>query len=59
VAAWFPDCKFCLVKNHKIAKNSATTKAGAKISTDLESSEFKKFFDVCLTKLQTQANFMQ
>jgi hypothetical protein len=29
VAAWFPDmfCNFYVVKNHKIAKNSATTKA--------------------------------
>jgi hypothetical protein len=27
VAAWFPDmfCKFCLVKNHKIAENSMAT----------------------------------
>jgi hypothetical protein len=52
VAAWFPDCNFYLVKNHKIAKNSATTKAGAKISTDLESSEFQKIFDECLTKFK-------
>jgi hypothetical protein len=30
VAAWFPDmfCNFYLTKNHKIAKNSTTTKAG-------------------------------
>ncbi len=29
MAAWFPDvfCKFYLVINHKIAKNSTTTKA--------------------------------
>jgi len=29
VAAWFPDmyCKFNLAKNHKVANNSATTKA--------------------------------
>jgi hypothetical protein len=41
VAAWFPDtfCNFYLVKNHKIAKNSATIKAKEKISTDLESLE--------------------
>jgi hypothetical protein len=34
VAAWFPDmfCNFYLVKNHKIAKNSTTTKAREKIS---------------------------
>jgi hypothetical protein len=39
VASWFPD-KFCnlyLVKNHKIVKNSTTTKAREKIITDLES----------------------
>jgi hypothetical protein len=42
VAAWFHDmfCNFYLVKNHKIAKNSATIKAGEKRSTDLESLEF-------------------
>ncbi len=42
VAAWFPDmfCNFYLVKNHKITKNSTTTKAGEKISTYLESLEF-------------------
>jgi hypothetical protein len=30
--SWFPDmfCNFYLVKNHKIAKNSETTKAGEK-----------------------------
>jgi hypothetical protein len=31
---------FYLVKNHKIANNSATTEATEKISTDLESLEF-------------------
>jgi hypothetical protein len=32
VAAWFPDIfsKFCLVKNHKIAKNLTTPKAREK-----------------------------
>ncbi len=42
VAAWFPDmfCNFYLVKNHKTATNSTTTKAREKISTDLESLEF-------------------
>ncbi len=42
VAAWFPDifCNFYLVKNHKIAKNSTTTKVREKISTDVESLEF-------------------
>jgi hypothetical protein len=35
VAAWVPGmfCNFYLVKNHKIAKNSTTTKAREKIST--------------------------
>jgi hypothetical protein len=44
VAAWFTDmfCNFYSVKNHKIAKNSTTTKAKAKISTDLVSLEFYK-----------------
>jgi hypothetical protein len=39
VAALFPDmfCDFDLVKNHKIAINSTTTKAREKIRTDLES----------------------
>jgi hypothetical protein len=34
MAAWFPDlfCNFYLVKNHKIAINSTTTKAGEKIN---------------------------
>jgi hypothetical protein len=40
------------VKNHGIAKNSKTTKDREKISTDLESLEFYKFFDVCLTKFK-------
>jgi hypothetical protein len=42
VAAWFPEmfCNFYLVKNHKIAKNSTTSKAGEKINADLKSSEF-------------------
>jgi hypothetical protein len=41
LAALFPDlfCNFYLVKNHKIANNSATTKAREKISANLESLE--------------------
>jgi hypothetical protein len=41
-AAWFADmfCNFYLEKNHKIAKNSTTNKAGEKISTYLDSLEF-------------------
>ena len=45
-------CNFYLVKNHNNAKNSTTTKAREKISTDLESLEFEKNFDVCLTKFK-------
>ncbi len=45
-------CNFYLVKNHKIANNLSTTEARAKLSTDLESFEFQKFFDVCFTKLE-------
>ncbi len=49
---------FYLVKNHKIVHNSTTTKAIEKISTDLESLEFKEFFDVCFTKFKKiQPNF--
>jgi hypothetical protein len=33
-------CNLHLVKNHKIANNSATTEAREKISTDLKSLEF-------------------
>jgi hypothetical protein len=42
VAALVSDmfCDFYLVKNHKIANNSATTEAREKISTDLKSLEF-------------------
>jgi hypothetical protein len=42
VAAWVLDmfCDFYLVKNHIIVKNSTTTKAEEKISTDLEPLEF-------------------
>jgi hypothetical protein len=42
LAAWVPDmlCNFYLVKNHKIAKNSKTTNARKKMSTDLELLDF-------------------
>jgi hypothetical protein len=33
-------CNFYFVKNHKIAKSSATTKVREKSSTDLESLEY-------------------
>jgi hypothetical protein len=51
VAASVPDmfCNFYLVKNHKIANNSATTAATEKITTYLESLEF---FYECLTKFE-------
>ncbi len=35
-------CNFCSAKSYKIANNSATTEARAKVSTDLESLEFQK-----------------
>jgi hypothetical protein len=40
------------IKNHKIANNSTTSKAREKISTDLESLEFQKLIDACLTKFK-------
>jgi hypothetical protein len=42
VAAWLPDmfCNFYFVKNYKIAKNSATTKAREKLINDSESLDF-------------------
>jgi hypothetical protein len=42
---------FKIVQNFKIANNSKTTKAREKVSTDLESLDFKDFFAVSLTKL--------
>ncbi len=45
-------CNFYLVKNHKIANNSATAEARERISTYLEYLEFKKFFEACLTKFE-------
>ncbi len=38
-------------KNHQIADNTITIKLGKKISTNLESLEFQKSFDVCVTKI--------
>jgi hypothetical protein len=42
MAARMPDkfCNFKLVKSHKNANNSATTEAGEKINTDLDSLKF-------------------
>jgi hypothetical protein len=45
-------CNFYLVKNRKIADNSATTEAREKICAYLESLEFWKHFDACLTKFE-------
>jgi len=54
LAAWVPDMfwNFYLLKIHNIADNSATTKAREKLSTELESLEFKKILDVCLIKIE-------
>jgi len=41
-------CHLYLVISHTIA----ITEGREKISTDLESLEFKTFFDVCLTKFE-------
>jgi hypothetical protein len=58
VAALVPDMFliFYLVKNHKIAKYSTITNAREKISTDLESLEFLKFFYVGLKNNQILHN---
>jgi hypothetical protein len=56
VATWVPDmfCNFYLVKNHKIAKKSTTTKAIEKIIADLESLEFYNYLmHVYLLNLKT------
>ncbi len=45
-------CNFYLLKNFKIANNSATTEAREKISRYLASSEFQKIFDPCLTNFE-------
>ncbi len=47
-------CSFYLVKNHKIANNSTTTKAREKIGTYLEFLVFYNLFDVCLTKFKNK-----
>ncbi len=48
MAAWalIMFCNLYLVKNHKTADNTTTTKATEKLSTDLESLDFLKTFDV-------------
>jgi hypothetical protein len=41
-----------ILKKFKNANNTTTTQAREKISTDLESIEFSKNFDVCVTKFK-------
>ncbi len=55
VAAWFPDMlnNSYLVKIHKIVNFSATTEAREKLSTNIETLEFYKTFNVCLTKFES------
>jgi hypothetical protein len=55
VAAWFPEmfCNFHLVKNHRTAKTQQPLKVAKKINTDLESIEFWKNLDLCLTKSES------
>ncbi len=50
MAARVPDmfCSFYIAKNHKIAINLTTTKGREKMSKDLESLKFLKFFGVGL-----------
>ncbi len=45
-------CSFYLVKSCKIADNSATTETTEKVSTDLKSLKFDKYFGGCLTKFE-------
>jgi hypothetical protein len=56
VAARVPDmfCNFYLVKSYKMSNNWANIEAREKMSTDLESLEFYKFYDACLTKFENQ-----
>jgi hypothetical protein len=56
VAAWFKDmfCNFHLVKNHKIAKNSTTTKAREKNKHRFRIPRiFKRMFD----EIEKQSSF--
>jgi hypothetical protein len=43
---------FWVEKNHKIAKSSTTSDAREKISTDLKSSDFYKYFDRRMTNFK-------
>ncbi len=55
VAAWFPDMfnNSYLVKIHKIVNYLAITEGREKISTDIETLEFYKTFNVCLNKFES------
>ncbi len=54
-ARWPQICfaTFIWQKNHEIVNNTATTEAKEKINTCMESLEFQKFCDVCLTKFKS------
>ncbi len=57
MAALVPDM-FYILKNHKIVNNSATTEAREEISTYLETLNFYKFLDTCLTKFENYQNLL-
>ncbi len=44
--------------SEKLLKTSTTTKAREKISTYIESLEFLKFLDVCLTKFKNNKFYL-
>ncbi len=54
MVAWVPDmfCNFYFVKSYKIDNKLTNTATREKLNTDLESLEFLKHFDACLTKLE-------
>jgi hypothetical protein len=59
-ARWLRGSQICyanFTKYLKIANNSTNTKAREKISTYLESLEFRKYFDICLTKFRNNQIF--
>jgi len=56
---WVPDMffNFYLAKNHKIVKNSTTTKDREKIHRDSKSSKFQKYFEGRFDKIDNESNF--
>ncbi len=46
------------MKNHRIANNTAFTKAREKICTDLQSVVFKENFDECRTIFKMNKNLL-